>query len=206
MVSLGTFLTLGAIAAIAAGGYALYRNADKLGGALSRGVETNITAPLGSYLDTLWQDVTNSSINAVQQAASQTYQQASQGFVDAWNSAINAASTLTTNPIYPWMTSQPTQQPPPTTVQPLPTVEPLPILKPTFTQDFKSGYYYLNYPGSQYDVQRYQTAEQAAKTFGLFEKGIAGIGGRAIQDFTYLGKSELGTAGLELFGRSKGYL
>jgi len=59
MISIGTVLTLGIVAAVVAGGYAVYRNADKLGGALSRGVETNLSVPLGNYFDNLWSGLNN---------------------------------------------------------------------------------------------------------------------------------------------------
>ncbi len=54
MVSIGTVLTLGIIGGAGILGYAVYRNADKVGGALARGVEENITAPIGSYFENLF--------------------------------------------------------------------------------------------------------------------------------------------------------
>lgn len=63
MVSVGTFLSIGIIGAIAVGGYALYRNADKAGGAVSRGVQTSITNPLGNYFDNLWKNTPTNSNN-----------------------------------------------------------------------------------------------------------------------------------------------
>jgi len=56
MVSIGTVLTLGIIGAVSIFGYAVYRNADKLGGAVSRGVEKNVTAPFGNYFENLFAD------------------------------------------------------------------------------------------------------------------------------------------------------
>ena len=70
MVSIGTIFILAIAGAVAVGGYALYRNADKVGGALSRGVETSITNPLGSYFDNLWKDtssgITNTATDTLQ--------------------------------------------------------------------------------------------------------------------------------------------
>jgi len=56
MVSVGTVISLLAVGAIAAVGYAVYRNLDKIGGAVSRGVETNLTNPFGNYFENLFRD------------------------------------------------------------------------------------------------------------------------------------------------------
>jgi len=202
MVSVGTILSVGFAAAIIAGGYALYRNADKIGGALSRGVETNLTQPLGNYFDNLWGNVTTSSINAVQTAVNQTYQQAQGGFVDAWNKAVAGAGTL--NPIYPWLTQQPQQQQPPIEVTPLPPVPtlppPLPPVGPIAGP--KAGFYYVDYTGSKYDTQWELTSKQAAQAFETAGADLTD----AFLGLQYLGKSKLGPAGFQLFGKSKGYL
>jgi len=60
MVSVGTFLTIGIIGAVGVLGYVLYRNADKLGGALSSVVETKLTNPFGDYLENLSNSFTGS--------------------------------------------------------------------------------------------------------------------------------------------------
>jgi len=204
MVSLGTFLTLGIIAAIAAGGYAVYANAGKIGGAVSRGVETQLTDPLGNYLDTLWQNVTTSSINAVSQSVQTSYQQTQQGFVDAWNSLINSAQTIT-NPIYPWQTTQPSPTPDPIDIQPLPTVDPIPIVQPTYTQQpgsFQEGYYYFNFLGSKWDYQTKLSAEQA----GIYSKEALQDPTDYFENIKYLGQTKLGESGLKLFAESQNYL
>jgi len=205
MVSLGTFLTLGIIAALAAGGYAVYANAGKIGGALSRGVETQLTDPLGNYLDTLWQNVTTSSITAVSEGVQTAYQQTSQGFVDAWNSAIAGVQGAITNPIYPWQTTQQSPTPDPIDIQPLPTVDPVPIVQPTFTQQpgsFQEGYYYFNFLGSKYDYQTKLSAEQA----GIYSAEALKSPTDYFENIKYLGQSKLGEAGLKLFASSQNYL
>jgi len=208
MVSLGTFLTLGIIAAIAAGGYAVYANAGKIGGALSRGVETQLTDPLGNYLDTLWSNVTTSSISAVSEGVQTSLQQTQQSLVDAWNNLINSgqdAIGLAVNPIYPWMTTQQSPTPDPIDIQPLPTVDPIPIVQPTFTEQsgsFQEGYYYFNFLGSKWDYQTKLTAEQA----GIFSKEALQDPTDYFQNIKYLGQSKLGEAGLKLFASSQNYL
>lgn len=53
-MNFGNIFSLAAIGAVIAGGIALYSNRDKIGGAFSRGIETNLTNPLGNYFDNLW--------------------------------------------------------------------------------------------------------------------------------------------------------
>lgn len=57
MVSIGTVFTIGIIGAVAAAGYAVYRNADAIGAALSRGVEGYFTNPLGKWADDLFRNL-----------------------------------------------------------------------------------------------------------------------------------------------------
>jgi len=209
MVSIGTFISLGAIAAIAAGGYAVYRNADKIGGAFSRGVEETLTKPLGAWADSLWSSIANpfgigeESQLAPQQQTGATYNEyvagkdtRTQEEVNAW---YNQNKIPNPNEVYPGTTTQYNPTPEPT---PIETLQP----KDPISKIFQAGYYYINYAGSQYDTQYYQTGEQAAKTAALAESGIAGIGGRVIENIKYLGQSKLGPAGFELFGRSQNYL
>jgi len=66
MVSIGTIISFGVIGAIIAGSYAVYRNSDKIGGALSRGLQTNITTPLGSWADSLFTNTSNNLPNTTQ--------------------------------------------------------------------------------------------------------------------------------------------
>jgi len=78
MVSIGTIFTLGAIGAVIAGGFALFANRDKLGGALSRGVEENLTNPLGDYFDSLWTGL-NNNVQSLSGGPVQQAQQEAQG-------------------------------------------------------------------------------------------------------------------------------
>jgi len=216
MVSLGTFITLGAIAAITAGGYAVYRNSDKIGGALSRGVEETLTKPLGVWADNLWRTIANplgigentqpsikvegpltftpgleSSPGLLTQKETLACECGSHIIQDRYGTVTQKCNTCSTTQYNP--------TPAPTPKETIPTRDPI-------AKIFQSGYYYINYAGSRYDTQYYQTGEQAAKTAALAESGTAGIGGRVIENIKYLGQSKLGPAGFELFGRSQNYL
>jgi len=57
MVSIGTIFTIGIVGAVAAGIYAVSRNTDKIGGALTRGTEEYISKPFANYLDSLFQSL-----------------------------------------------------------------------------------------------------------------------------------------------------
>jgi len=59
MVSIGTVLTLGIVAAVGIIGYGLYRNSAAVGSALSRGTQTNVIDPLGNYFNNLFGGSTN---------------------------------------------------------------------------------------------------------------------------------------------------
>ena len=54
MVSFGSVLGLLLAGGAVAVGYAVYQNRNALGGALSRGVEVNLTNPFGNWLDSLF--------------------------------------------------------------------------------------------------------------------------------------------------------
>jgi len=208
MGKLGIILTVGIVGAIAAAGYAVYRNVGNIGGALSRGVETQLTVPFGNYLDTLWRDVTTSSINAVSQGVQTSFQQTQQSFIDAWNAAINSITgsiPTTTNPVYPWDTSPSLYAPPPTPTPtaPVPTpTAPLPTPTAPLPTSFKEGYYYFNFAGSQYDYQAKLTPSLAKE----FATEAFSNPYDSFENIKYLGQSKLGPAGLKLFAQSQNYL
>lgn len=54
MVSIGTIIGVGALAAAGIGGYVLYVNRAGIGGALSRGVQTSLVSPFNNWLNSLW--------------------------------------------------------------------------------------------------------------------------------------------------------
>jgi len=59
MVSVGTILTLGIVAAIGVAGYAVYRNLGKVGSVVSSGVTKSISDPFGNWLDNIIGTSTN---------------------------------------------------------------------------------------------------------------------------------------------------
>lgn len=63
MVSIGTVIGIGAAAAAGLGLYAVYQNRSRIGAALARGTEVNITNPLGSWLDSLFNNNENNGEN-----------------------------------------------------------------------------------------------------------------------------------------------
>ena len=56
MVSVGTLLSVGLVAAVGIGAYAVYRNADKVGSALSTGFTRSVFDPFGDWLDNLFKN------------------------------------------------------------------------------------------------------------------------------------------------------
>jgi len=211
MVSIGTIISLGIVGAAIVGGYAVYRNFDKIGGALSRGVETNITNPVGNYFDSLWQTA-QSSLGIAQGQKGQGVNPST--IFDPLPSAYGApgAPPLTqpqptpvpqyNNPYIP-----PSYQNPPASNLPNP-LAPIPkVIEPTKgtsiddPSKFLSGYYYVNYSGAKYDTQWKLDASKASDV-----ARAASAPGDAFLGIKYIGQTKLGEAGFELFGRSQNYL
>jgi len=215
MVSIGTVITLGIIGAASIGAYALYRNADKAGGALSRGVEENISVPLGNWFDNLWQ-----SVNPLSPGPGQDSPINPVTIFDPLPPAYGDLDyvpppSITPTPDYPSLVppgTTPTPGPGPTTTlvptPGAPTLVPPGASTPGELLDivnkFKEGYYYFNVVGSEWDTQQF-VSESFAKQLNeadpskLFHPG-------GLTDITYIGKTALGEAGFKLFGESKGYL
>jgi len=53
LVSIGTVLTLGIVAAVGIAGYAVYRNLGKVGSVVSQGVTKSVSDPFGNWLDSV---------------------------------------------------------------------------------------------------------------------------------------------------------
>jgi len=177
MVSIGTIFSLVVVGAIAAGGYALYRNADKVGGALSRGVETNLTNPLGNYFDNLFTNPVSAVVDTVVDTITQAKPQ--------------SKTTKSPDPkVTPILI--PGQVPVATTIGRTTTTRPSTVNP--------AGYYYFDVAGSKYDTQQLLSIKQAT------DFKAAAVLDPALLNVRYLGKSKLSPAGFNLFGKTQGYL
>jgi len=196
MVSIGSIFTLGIIGAVVVGGYALSRNADKVGSAFTRGVEETVVNPLGNWFDNLWKNIGDVTSSDKSEIAGQTV-------------AFTDTSTVTI--------------PESTTVQPDGTVTsdtpPLLNLSDTEKESVsvimernrnlselalgQEGYYYFNVVGSKYDTQQFVTSERA-KQYSSYGADL--FDDRGLQNIKYIGKSALSQAGFNLFGSSQDYL
>jgi len=206
MVSIGTVFSLAAIGAIIAGGYVVYRNFDKIGGAFTGVVEKNLSNPFGDWLD---------SLSGGLSVASAPSTPPNTPFVDYNPNTNDPQDSRTWEPGYSPPPEKdflpPTQAPtpyyPPTQVSPIPAPTPAPVGNiPDSTiggykDSFKSGYYYINYEGAKYDTQWKLTGAKAWEVSRAAEaKGDALLG------IQYIGQSKLGEAGFQLFGESQNYL
>jgi len=210
MVSIGTVFTIGIVAAIAAGGYAVYRNADKIGGALSRGVEGYISNPLGSYFENLFK---NLPAPPVSQPGPSTTPPPPPGpgetGTDYWEGFVGSPQgpklpddkNLVQTAFDIWWNEHfgpgPSTTPPPPVITDV--TPPGPI--PQSTPPGQAEYYYIDYAGSKYDTQWFLTPSEAAAY-----KQTAAAPGDAFLGVYGVGKSKLSTAGFQLFGKSQGYL
>ena len=207
MVSLGTILTLGAVGAIIAGGYAVYRNADKIGGGISRGVEETLVTPLGKWADSLWSGIANSSqgpTSGPSSIAGQTVESYKDStiFIPK-DTFVNPDGTVTSS-TPPLLNLSPEEKSSAIIAleeNKLKTIAENEAFDKTFS---KAGYYYFDVAGSKYDTQQYLSAQFATDLFKADPSKIFSPGG--LENVTYIGQSALQEAGFKLFGKSKGYL
>jgi len=211
MVSIGTILTLGIVAAIAAGGYAVYASRQQLGGALSRGVEETLVAPLRNWADSLWSSIAgsaNGSTSGSSSIAGQTVPFAGTAKVTIpGDTLVNADGTVSSK-TPPLLTLTANEKLAATLIQRENVIESQKVLDTTIANrdpfSAGAGYYYFDVAGSRYDSQQYLSATkvQQLKTADpniLFHpEGLRAI--------TYIGPKQISAAGLQLFGESKNYL
>jgi len=210
MVSVGTIISIAVIGTIAAAGYAVYRNADKIGGALSRGVEGYFTNPLGKYFEDLFRNLPTTAAGAGPGTPLPTLDpnapvQTSGPLIgfeggpagpqlpadknliqtqfDIWFAEKFGAGPLAPKPDVPKITD---------------VTPPGPI--PQSIPASQAGYYYFNYPGSKYDFQ----AKLGLGEADLYKK--TDVGPQSFTDLVFLGISKLTPAGLQTFGKSQNYL
>lgn len=187
MVSVGTIISLAIVGAVAAGGYALYRNADKAGGAFTRGVEKNISAPVGRYLDNLWKDTTSDIVDTATDTIAQKV-------IEPLKNIPNP-TTLFTNPL-PFAygdSPKPIQTLPPPTLNTRPTPGAPKLIAPTASLP---GWYYQNFARGGRDDRQINLKSGTADK--LRSRGY---------DLTFLTSSQkLSPNAFTLFGKSKDYL
>lgn len=204
MVSIGTIASLATIAGVAIGAYALWRSRAAIGGAVTRGVESNIVDPVNTWFEGLWQSANPGTI--LQKQIVEPFQEGAQSLQSKdWNPFAGVTFSLpsvksaygqpeATQPTKPQNGRVPPttpQQTTPGTAKPKPTVQ--------GPKPFEPGYYYIDYPGRKFDAQwQIKTKEQ----FKSVKESVATGGGNVVR----LGPTKLSQAGFDLFGRSKGYL
>jgi len=207
MVGIGTIFTIGIIGAVIAGGYALSRNTDKIGSALSRGVEGYLTNPLGNWFDNLWTDITNVSSPATSGPSSLAGET-----VASYNDStitIPADTTVNTDGTVssdtpPLLTLSEWEKQ--YAISELEKNRLLTIAENEAFEEsikrpvYESGYYFINTIGSVWDTQQYLTSFQAGKYAESY---------KAEGDYSnihYIGQDALGEAGFKLFQKSQNYL
>ena len=187
MVSIDTIFSLAVVGAVAAGGYALYRNADKVGGALTRGLEKNVSAPFGNYIDNLWKDTSSGIANT----ATLTVQKK---IVEPLKNIPNPTNVFT-NP-FPFAYGESGKSPATKNLPPPQIISKPTPRAPTLMQKSLPGYYYQNFPEGGRQDRQIKLQEGTADKLKL--RGY---------DLTFLTPSQkLSPSAFSLFGKSKGYL
>ncbi len=197
MVSVGTIFSLATIGAIIIGGYTVYRNADKISGALTRGVTQSISNPFGNFIDSLWSGTKNISNNNNTNSQQTTSPQQQSG-VD-YKSWLKGEDNRTPQQVDTWYSDNKITNPRSTTPS---TYTPTPYKQPT-PKNHKAGYYYFNVKGKKYDTQQHLTSSQAKNLFTLNPKKVFSEGG--LQNIAFIGTRKLQQSGFNLFGKSKGF-
>jgi len=196
MVSIGTVITLGVIAAITAGGYAVYVNSSKIGSALSRGVDQTLVNPLGQWADNLFATIENTAATVDKNISDPdpTKSKTSKFFQSELDSTQQYTPTGKTQQEV--LQEQPNLIPVGTTTTRSPDYRP--------STAYKAGYYYYDYGVNAYDRQQYLSAVEAKKLLTADPSKLFAPGG--LENIKYIGASKLGPAGLNLFARSQNYL
>jgi len=201
MVGIGTFITLGAVAAIVAGGYAVYSNSGKIGGALSRGIEGSLVNPLGKWADSLWASIENPSEGPAGPGPSDL---AGKTVPSVNDSTITIPEDTYVNPNDTVTSKTP----------PILKLSPEEKSEATYIQHQnvnlselalgKSGYYYFNVAGSKYDTQQFLSGAKAIQLSKISRENLFSKGG--LENIKYIGKSALAQKGFTMFGQSQNYL
>jgi len=206
MVSLGTIFTLGVVGAVIAGGYAVYRNSDKIGAALSRGVAAELTNPLGEWADNLWASIAGPSDGSgpgPSSIAGETVIHEGAAVDIPSDTYVGDSGIVTGSP--PTQTLVPEDEQTALDALAAAREEAKRLNEQDFANvgpNFSEGYYYFNFLGSQYDYQAKLSASEAE----LFSEEALRDPSDFFENIKYLGRSKLGETGLNLFAKSQNYL
>lgn len=212
MVSPGNVVSAIVAGAVIASGYGLYVNREKIGAALSRGVESTITNPLGNYFENLFQHTPDSGNGRQEGIPSESEMLAERRKADQEQARLafeqkqydlrygiqqagyekilsgyekTLKEILEKNPDEPYI---PPEVPPSQTEHSLPEQQEETPGEPPFAPS-PEGYYY--------NIRR-----------GVQQRLNVGTADRLRDrdwELEYLGVRKLGEEGLDIFKRSKGY-
>lgn len=182
MGKIGTILSIAALGGAAIGAFALYRNRNVIGAALSRGTQNAIIDPVGNFFNSLFAGLP--TVGATPVPVPKTPAQPKQPF--------NPAQPIPTREPYKQGTQYtrtviPGQKPPPFVPTPTPT------RKPTTRIPTVSQYYFVDRPGTKYDIQQKLTPDVLR---AILQSGY---------DAYPIGRTRLQDKSLGLFVRSRNF-
>jgi len=197
MVSIGTVISLIAGGAVIAGGIAVFSNLDRIGGAFTRGVETNITKPFADLLDNLFKGNGTSTESGPSSIAGETVPSVNDStiFIPADTTVLPSGKVTSSTP--PILTLSPIERESATTI----------FRQNRSLSDLalgREGFYYFNVAGSKFDTQQFLSSSEALKLSSA-DPAIL-FNPKGLTDIKFLGKSLLQPAGFQLFGQSQNYL
>jgi len=200
MVSVGTVISLIAGGAIIAGGIAVFSNLDRIGGAFTRGVQTNITDPFSIFLDNLFKGNGGTSVSsepAPSILAGETVPSVNDSTIFIPGDTTVQPSGIVTSETPPLLTLSPMEKESATFIQQANVSQSDLALG-------REGFYYFNVVGSKFDTQAFLSSSEALQLSKAPLDVLFNPAG--LTNIKFLGKSMLGPAGFQLFGESQNYL
>jgi len=190
---------IGIVAAVGIAGYAIYRNAGKIGDLFSSTIEGAITNPINSFFENIqlpdWSGTTTEppSVPTPPIIAGETVPLIGNTTVTIPPETLVDPSGTVSSPTPPILNLPPEIAGPAAVSQQAQVLQNLP--------ERKAGYYYFNFLGSKYDYQAFLTKDRA-KEFALAAAPV----GDPFLNIRYLGQSKLSKQGFQVFGKSQHYL
>jgi len=211
MVSIGTVLTLGIVAAIAAGGYAVYASREQLGAAAARGVQETLVSPLRNWADSLWSAIAGPApgpTSGPSSIAGESVPFAGTSTVTIPKDTTVQPSGIVTSQTPPLLNLTPYEKLQATTTQQQNVIESQKALDLQIANrdpfSAGAGYYYFDVKGSRYDTQQFLSAESVQKLKSADPNIL--FNPQGLRAITYIGPKQISPAGFQLFGESKNYL